>query len=219
MSDRLDDRVAIVTGAGRGIGAAIAQALDAVGARVAVVARSELQLQNVASSLSNSPLVVPADLASSDAVAHMVDTVLDSAGRVDIVVNNAATAIAAPATKLTLEQWQQSMDVNLRSAFLISQRVIHDMSRRQWGRIVNVSSIFADRTDRWTTAYAASKAGIIGLTRALAVECAPLGINVNAVAPGWIATDMTRTLVADPDFDERVRKATPKGRWGQPSEV
>jgi len=111
------------------------------------------------------------------------------------------------------------MDVNLRSAFLLSQRVVQDMSRRQWGRIVNVSSIFADRTDRWTAAYAASKAGIVGLTKALAVECAPLGINVNAVAPGWIATDMTRDLMDNPEFDERVRKATPKGRWGQPSEV
>jgi NAD(P)-dependent dehydrogenase (short-subunit alcohol dehydrogenase family) len=215
----LTGRRALVTGASRGIGARAAQALDAAGARVALVARSESQLRDVAATLQNEPLLIPADLAERDAHERIADEVDAAWGGIDILVNNAGLSRPAPALKLAAADWDDVVDLNLRSVFTLTQALAAGMLERGYGRIVNISSVLGLLGEAGAAPYSASKAGLNGLTRSLAVEWAAHGVTVNALCPGWVDTEMVADLRKDPRFDKRVLKRVAARRWGVPGDM
>lgn len=215
----LTGRRALVTGASRGIGARAAQALDAVGARVALVARSESQLRDVAATLQNEPLLIPADLAERDAIERIADEVDAAWGGIDILVNNAGLSRPATALKLAAADWDDVVDLNLRSVFTLIQALAAGMLERGSGRIVNISSVLGLLGEAGAAPYSASKAGLNGLTRSLAVEWAAHGVTVNALCPGWVDTEMVADLRKDPRFDKRVLKRVAARRWGVPGDM
>lgn len=215
----LEGKIAIVTGASRGIGAAMARALDASGARVALVARTEPALNAVAEDLGNEPIVMVADLKDPQTPGLVVDQVVDEAGGLDILVNNSGMAPLAPAVDLPVEAWDETMGVNLRAPFLLAREAAKVMIPRGGGKIVNVSSIVAFAADAWAAAYASSKTGLLGLTRSLAIEWARKNIQVNALCPGWIATEMTDAMRGNGALEQRVLGAVPQRRWGDPEDM
>jgi NAD(P)-dependent dehydrogenase (short-subunit alcohol dehydrogenase family) len=211
----LSGQRAVVTGASRGIGARAAQVLDAAGASVALIARSEPDLREVAATLTNEPLVIVADLADRSFAAGVAEQLEGPWENVDILVNNAGLSRPKSALHLTLDDWDDILDVNLRAAFSLSQLVGAGMLRRQYGRIINVASVLGLIGDTWAAPYAASKSGLVGLTRSLGVEWASAGVTVNALCPGWIETDMVTDLQNNADFAKRVTRRTPARRWGR----
>jgi NAD(P)-dependent dehydrogenase (short-subunit alcohol dehydrogenase family) len=215
----LSGRVAVVTGASRGLGAAAAAALDRAGARVALVARTADGLEKVAAGLSNDSLVVVGDIGDPETPAAAVARVAAELGPVDIVVNNAGIANLGPAHRLTQASWDEVMNVNVRASFLFAQAAAPGMRERGYGKIVNVASVIAQASDSHSAAYSASKTGILGLTRALAVEWAGQGIRVNALCPGWVLTEMTSALQSSEAFVNRVLNSVPQRRWGEPSDL
>lgn len=215
----LTDRVAIVTGASRGIGAGMAKALDEAGARVALVARDTGALAGVAEDLQNDPIVVTADLTGAEVPAAVVEQVHAEAGRLDILVNNSGVCPLGPSVDVPVEEWDSTVDLNLRAPFLLAREAAKVMLPAGGGKIVNVSSVIALASDAWSAAYSASKTGLLGLTRSLAIEWARKGIQVNSLCPGWIETDMTTAMRGDGRLEERVLKAVPQRRWGQPDDL
>ena len=204
----LDGRTAIVTGAGRGIGAAIARALDAAGARVALVARSVDQLEATAATLANEPVVVPADLATPDGPDSAVATALDAfGGRIDVLVNNAGIIMRKDTETLTIEDLDNVWNANVRSVLLASAAVIPPMLAAGSGSIISISSI----------------SGLRGAPRrpprALAMEYGPRGIRANSVAPGVVQTDMWRENLAKPGVADAVLGVIPTRRLSTPEEV
>lgn len=209
----LAGRTALVTGASRGIGATTCRALDAAGARVVLVSRDGERLAVTAASLTNDPITVPADLVEPDGAASLLARLPDHAPPVDILVNNAGMHIAS-ATSLSDGEWDLVHALNLRSAFQLARGLAPSMAERGWGRIINVASVLGMVGDVQSAAYVSSKAGLIGLTRALAADLGPAGVTVNALCPGWIHTDMVEDLRQLPAFDRRVRLRTAIRRWG-----
>jgi gluconate 5-dehydrogenase len=214
----LAGRTALVTGASRGIGATTCRALDAAGARVVLVSRDRERLAATAASLTNDPIPVPADLGKPDGVASLLTTLPDQAPPVDILVNNAGTHVAS-ATSPSDDEWDLVHTVNLRSAFQLARGLAPAMADRGWGRIINVASVLGIVADVQSAAYVSSKAGLIGLTRALAADLGPTGVTVNALCPGWIHTDMVEDLRQLPAFDRRVRLRTAIRRWGSTEDL
>jgi 3-oxoacyl-[acyl-carrier protein] reductase len=213
----LSTRVALVTGASRGIGRGIALALAAAGADVAVNCRArEREAAEVASEVERRgrrSVVVPADVAVAGDVARMVRAVEDGLGAVTILVNNAGIARPLAVDRITEADWEETIDVNLKSAFLVTQAVLPGMRAQGWGRIVNVSSVAAQLGGIVGPHYAASKAGVLGLTHSYAALLAAEGITVNAIAPALIETDM---IAGNPKArPERI----PAGRFGTVEEV
>ena len=199
---RLDGQTAIVTGASRGLGAAMATALEEAGARVVRVARDSGD--------------VAADLADRKAVASL----LDRAGDAEILVNNAGIIRRADLLDYGDEDWDAVLEVNLRSVFTLSRDFARRLiARKRGGRIINVASMLSYQGGIRVVAYTAAKSGILGLTRAMANELAPLGINVNAIAPGYMATDNTEALRNDPQRSRDILARIPAGRWGAPSDL
>jgi NAD(P)-dependent dehydrogenase (short-subunit alcohol dehydrogenase family) len=216
----LDGRTAIVTGASRGIGAAIARALDAAGARVALVARSAGQLDDVAAGLANDPVVIPTDLGSPDGPTAAAATALAAFdGRLDVLVNNAGIAVRKESEDLQLEELDRLWNVNVRSALLLTAAVLPAMLERQSGSIVSISSISGVRGAPRRALYAATKAALDGMTRALAMEYGPRGIRANSVAPGVVETDLWRENLAKPGVTEAVLDVIPTRRVSTPEEV
>jgi 2-deoxy-D-gluconate 3-dehydrogenase len=204
-------RTALVTGASRGIGAAIAAALSAAGARViGVGTRIERDPP---------PGLTPRDCDLSDrgAIAALLDKLATE--RIDILVNNAGVIRRAPAAEHMLADWDDVMAVNLDAPFLLCQALGAKMAERGRGHIVNVASVLSFQGGILVPGYAASKAGLANLTRALANEWAPRGVNVNAVAPGYVATDNTAALQADPAREAALMARVPVGRWLRPEEI
>ena len=198
-------RTALITGGGRGVGAAIAARFARAGARIIVVARTAAQVEAVAASLRAKGHEVHAeacDVSDPAAVDRLADHAAAQLGRVDVLVNNAGAALASAVHKTALEDWNRLLSVNATAAFLTIKTFMPGMMERGWGRVVNVASVAGLRGDRYIAAYAASKHALVGLTRAAAAEAAPHGVTVNAVCPGYLATDMTRDSVA------RIMKAT-----------
>jgi len=195
---RLDGKTAIVTGASRGLGAAMSDALENAGARVVRLSSTT------------------ADLGDRAAVASL----LDRTGDADILVNNAGIIRRANLLDYTDDDWDAVIEVNLRSVFALSRDFARRLvQRKSGGRIISVASMLSFQGGIRVAAYTAAKSGILGLTRAMANELAPLGINVNAIAPGYMATDNTAALRADPVRSAEIMARIPAGRWGEPADL
>jgi NAD(P)-dependent dehydrogenase (short-subunit alcohol dehydrogenase family) len=205
---------AVVTGASRGIGAEAARALDAAGAQVVLVARSTGQLKELASTLRNSPVVLACDLTGDGAIGALVNDARSAVGMVDILVNNAAVHVPGAATELPMDTWDLINALNVRSAFELSRALAPGMAEQGWGKVINMASVLAMVGDPLGSAYVTTKSALLGLTRALGTEWASRGIRVNALCPGWVETEMTQPLQADPSFNRRIARRVPLGRWG-----
>jgi NAD(P)-dependent dehydrogenase (short-subunit alcohol dehydrogenase family) len=216
----LDGRTAIVTGASRGIGAAIARALDAAGARVALVARDRAGLDAVAGGLRHDPVVITADLADAEQPTTAARQALEAFdGRCDVLVNNAGAAIRADSHTLAAADLDRLWHINVRAALLINAVVLPAMMERRSGAIVNLSSISGVRGAPRRAAYAATKAALDGITRAVAMEYGPHGIRANSVAPGVVETDLWRKNLAQPGVTEAVLAVIPARRLTAPEEI
>jgi 2-deoxy-D-gluconate 3-dehydrogenase len=214
----LKGRVAVVTGGNGGIGLGMARGLAGAGARIAVAARNPDKSRAAVAELEGlgvEALFVPTDVASEASVAALTKAVVDRWGRLDILVNNAGTNIRKPAHELALDEWRHVMDANLTSAFLCSRAAHPVMKRGGGGKIVNIGSMMSIFGVGFSPAYGASKGGIVQLTKSLAVAWAPDNIQVNAVLPGWIDTDLTRRARQEvAGLNDWVLQRTPAGRWG-----
>ena len=216
----LTGRTAAVTGGGRGLGRGISEALLEAGADVVVLGRSELpeSLVSHAEQLGRSISLAPVDLSDPGAIDAVARAVL-AERRIDILINNAGTQDRHPAADFPLSAWDEVVAVNLRAVFQLCQLFARPMLERGEGKIVNLASLLSFQGGLNVVAYAASKGGVAQLTKALCNEWAGLGVNVNAVAPGYMATDMNAALIADPVRMEQLSVRIPAGRWGQPEDI
>jgi NAD(P)-dependent dehydrogenase (short-subunit alcohol dehydrogenase family) len=216
----LDGRTAIVTGASRGIGAATARALDAAGARVALVARSADQLAALAKELAHDPVVIPSDFETAEGPRAAATTALEAfGGRVDVLVNNAGIAVRRESEAIELDEMDRMWNVNVRAALLLTSAVLPAMLEQGSGSIVSISSISGRRGAPRRAIYAATKAALDGMTRALAMEYGPQGIRANAVAPGVVETDLWRENLAKPGVQDAVLGVIPTRRVSTAEEV
>ncbi|MGZ0147339.1 SDR family oxidoreductase [Kribbella sp. WER1] len=217
----LEGRTALVTGARRGIGAAIAAGYAAAGAELILLARDaalEDTLEAIKRNGGDDATVVTADFADPAAVERAALQIVDNRN-VDILVNNAGTIRRAPAAATPTADWQHVIDVNLNSTWAVTRPVGAAMAERRAGKIVTIASLLSFQGGIRVPAYTASKHAVAGLTRALANEWGPAGVQVNAIAPGYISTDNTAELRADRDREAAIRERIPAGRWGRPEDV
>ena len=216
-----ENKVALVTGSARGIGRAIAETLARRGASLVIAdLRAELAAATaleIAASTGQRTLAVAVDVVNSDSVKAMVDKVLAGFGRLDILVNNAGVTRDNLIMRMEEADWDLVLDINLKGAFNCSKAVVRTMMKQRSGRIVNISSVSGLRGQAGQANYSASKAGLIGLTKALARELGSRQITVNAVAPGFIPTDLTKDLPSE--LKDASLKMIPLGRWGSPQEI
>lgn len=219
---RLETKVALVTGANRGLGQAAALALAEAGADVALLGRGDPgETADRVRALGRRALVIAADLAVASAadLASAVADVVEELGALDILVNNAGTIRRAPAAEYPEQDWDDVLRVNLDSVFHLSQAAGRHMLDRGSGRIVNVASMLSFQGGILVPAYTASKHAVVGLTKALANEWSASGVTVNAIAPGYMATDNTSALRADPEREHAISSRIPAGRWGTPADL
>ena len=217
---RLKDRVALVTGAAQGIGRAIALTLAQEGADIAVADINGLKAGAVAEEvegLGRRAVALEGSVSEAAQVETMVSKALESLGRVDILVNNAGITRDTLLLRMDEEAWDAVMDINLKGAFLCTKAVLREMVRQRWGRIISLSSVVALVGNPGQANYAASKAGLIGFTKSVAREVASRNITVNAIAPGFVSTDMTARL--SEELQEQVRGRIAMGRFGTPEDV
>ncbi len=216
----LTGRVAVVTGANTGIGQAIALALAAAGADVACVGRTPAE-ETVAKAraLGRRAEIVSADLSTIEPVQRVVDETVDTLGGLDILVNNAGIIRRADAVDFSEADWDAVVDTNLKSVFFLSQAAGRHMIGQGKGRIINIASMLTFQGGIRVPSYTASKSGIGGLTKLLANEWAAKGISVNAIAPGYIATNNTAALQADEARNRSIMERIPAGRWGDPADL
>ena len=220
----LHGQVAIVTGGNGGLGRGMALGLAAAGANIVIAARDQAKTASAAAELRQTHgvqvLELRVDVCQEADVAAMVESTMKTFGRLDILINNAGTNVRKRAAELTAADWQMVIDTNLRSAFLCSQAVYPVMVRGGGGKIINNGSMFSLFGGSHVLAYAASKGGVVQLTKSLAVAWAPDNIQVNAILPGWLHTDLTEGAIQQlPGLYDRVLSRTPQGRWGQPEDL
>lgn len=216
----VETRVALVTGASQGIGRACALVLADAGAKVALCARNQEKLQQVAAEIAahgGEAEAYQMDVASEDSIKAGVKAALARFGKIDILVNNAGTTRDQLVMRMKRADWDEVLNTNLTGPFLLTQAVIGSMLKQRWGRIINVTSIFGQIGQAGQANYASSKAGLIGLTMAVAREVASRNITVNAVAPGWIETAMTSVL--SDELKAKMRESVPLGRTGTDVDV
>jgi 3-oxoacyl-[acyl-carrier protein] reductase len=220
-SMRFENQVAVVTGSGRGIGHAIAVRLAKEGARVASVSRTEANAQKTASEINDlradAAKAYAVDVADQAAVQKAAAEIFQQFGRVDILVNNAGVTRDGLSMRMSMDDWDTVLNTNLKGAFNFTQAVMRPMIKQRSGRIINISSIAGLTGNAGQANYAASKAGLIGLTKTLARELASRGITVNAVAPGLIETDMTTVL--SEEIRQAILQKVPLGKLGEPEDI
>ncbi len=214
---RLDGKAALVTGASGGIGGAIARTLHAQGASVVLSGTRREALEALASTLGDRAHVGPADLSDAAAAETLVDAAEKAAGPLHVLVNNAGLTRDMLALRMSDESWQQVLDVDLAAPFRLSRAALRGMLRRRAGRIVNIGSIVGATGNAGQANYAAAKAGLVGMTKALAAEVAARGVTVNVVAPGFIETAMTDALSAEQKA--RLTERIPLTRLGRPEDI
>ena len=219
----LTGKVAVVTGGNGGIGLGIAMGLAGAGANIVIAARS---VEKTAQALEDIRALgveahgITVDVTQEPAIQRMITNTIDHMGRLDILVNNSGIAVRAQPQELTAAQWDSVVDVNLRAAFLASKEAYPQMVKAGGGKVINVGSMYSIFGSDWGAPYAASKGGLVQLTKSLAVAWAKDNIQVNAVLPGWIVTDLTRGIQdADPNRYDNISRRIPTGRWGEPSEL
>jgi 3-oxoacyl-[acyl-carrier protein] reductase len=217
MMFSLTGKTALVTGATGGIGGAIAKALHAQGATVGLSGRNEGKLKELAAELGERVHVFAADLSSSEAVEGLVKSAEEGMGQIDILVNNAGLTKDGLSMRMKDEDWQQVIDVNLSATFRLARAVQRGMMKRRWGRIVNIASVVGVTGNPGQANYVASKAGMIGWSKAMAAEIASRNITVNCVAPGFIATAMTEVLTDDQKA--KINATIPAGKMGSSGDI
>jgi 2-deoxy-D-gluconate 3-dehydrogenase len=219
----LTGKVAVVTGGNGGLGLGIAMGLASAGANIIIAARS---VEKTAQALEDIRALgveahgITVDVTEEPAVQRMVTDTIDHMGCLDILVNNSGIAVRAQPQNLTAAQWDSVMDVNLRAAFIASKEAYPHLLKNGGGKIINIGSMYSLFGSDWGSPYAASKGGIVQLTKSLAVAWAKDNIQVNAILPGWFVTDLTRGIEeGDPERHDNVSRRIPTGRWGDPSEL
>ena len=220
----LSGKTALVTGGSRGIGLAMARSLAEHGADVAIIARGKEQLETAALQIQTDTgkkvSTYPFDLSDIKGIEPLFEKIAAETNGIDILINCAGTTIRGPSEDVDLETWNHVIEVNLTATFLISQAFCRN--RRQvekGGKIINIGSLTCHGARPTTAAYASSKGGLLMLTKTLAVEWAKYNINVNAIGPGYIATELTEPLWTNDEFNEWVLAKTPLGRWGKPEDL
>jgi 2-deoxy-D-gluconate 3-dehydrogenase len=218
---RLDGKVALVTGASRGMGQAMAIALADAGADVVGVATSDMSATRAGVEAGGTRfLSIAADLSEGDEIGALVEQAAGWQGRLDVLVNNAGMVRRCAAIDVAVDDWDAVVNLNLRSAFLLAQAFARRcLQYGTGGKIINIASLLSFQGGVFVPAYAASKSALMGLTKALANEWAPRGINVNAIAPGYIETELTSALRSDEKRYAEILGRIPAGRWGRPDEV
>lgn len=219
---KLKNKIAIVTGSRRGIGKSIALELAKEGAKVVISDIDLKECQNVCDEIKkigSDAIAVNCDVSKKRDADAMVKRVIQKFKKIDILVNNAGVVLMKPFVQMTEKDWDFVLDINLKGVFLCTNAVVKQMIKQKSGKIISVASIAGEVGFMNTSAYCASKAGIINLTRELAMELSPHNINVNAVAPGVIATKMTEDMLKDKKTKEVLLASTPLGRVGQPEEI
>lgn len=231
----LKNKVALVTGARRGIGQGIALALAQAGANVVVTDIDQADCQKVVDQIINlrltsrrpekigqDGLAIKLDVTNKEEVEQTIKATVEKFGKIDILINNAGVAQFKPFLELTEEDWDRTLDINLKGMFLCSQAAAKEMAKNKYGKIINIASIASGQVGIGflnIAHYCASKGGVTALTEALALELAPLNINVNAIGPGVIETPMTQDILADEAMKKGLMARIPKGRTGQPKDV
>ena len=220
---RLEGRTALITRGSKGLGRAIADALAGAGTDVCLVSRHADQAEAAAAEIraatGRRAVAIAADVSDSAQVNRMVERAIGELGHLDILVNNAGMNIRNPVVDYSDEDWHKVLNTNLSSAFYCCRAIGPHLIERGWGRVVNLASIMALTSLPGRAAYTASKAGLIGLTKTLALEWAPHGVTVNAICPGPFATEMNLPLLENPEVREQFTSRIPLGRWGNVEEV
>jgi len=217
----LENKVAIVTGSSTGLGKGMAEGLARAGADIVGVYNNHPPVNQAGiEQLGRRFVGVQADLSKITSITTIIDTTLKEFGKLDILVNNAGIIRRCPSIDFTEKDWDEVMDVNLKSLFFLSQAAARQFREQgTGGKIVNIASMLSFQGGILVPSYTASKSGVMGLTRLLACEWAPHGINVNAIAPGYMATSNTKPIQDDPDRNRQILERIPAGRWGKPEDL
>ena len=222
MAKTLEGKVAVVTGASRGLGRAMSVAFAQAGGKVAIVGRDKAMLAETVKlcvEAGSEGVAFTADVTSETDMAQLEKDVMAHFGRVDILVNNAGINIRKNIDEFTLDEWNSVLTTNLTSAFLLCRAFVPHMKGKGWGRILNMTSIMSHVSLGGRGAYSSSKAALLGLTKALAMELAPEGICVVGISPGPFATEMNIPLMNNPELNKQFLSKIPAGKWGQPKDI
>jgi NAD(P)-dependent dehydrogenase (short-subunit alcohol dehydrogenase family) len=219
---KFEGKTALITGASKGLGRAMALALAEAGTRMALASRNLERLNETAAAvrkLGAEAAIFQVDVTDEAQVLRLEKAVAGEFGRVQILINSAGMNNRKPVTEFTLAEWRQVLDTNLTGVFLMCRSFVPQMRGQRYGRILNLTSIMSHVALPGRTAYAASKAGLLGFTRALALELAPDKITVNGISPGPVATEMNAPLIEDPELNRQFISRIPLGRWGNVEEI
>ncbi len=219
---RIDDKLALVTGGGRGLGRAMAVGLAEAGADIVVVARRAEDLAQTVAAVEAAGrrcVAVVGDVVDAATARSAVETALASFGRVDILVNNAGFMDMGPIEETSTEDWRRVLDVNLVGSFEFAKAVAPHFQKQGSGKVVNIASVLGTFGVGMATAYCTAKAGIMGFTRSLAMEWGPLGIHVNCIAPGLFNTDMSAGVIGNKEFYDQIMAGIPRGKHGEPEDL